>query len=265
MPKFSRKTSGGKRSFKKRVYKKKPSKKTSFSSRVLKVVSKVAENKRVSVTASTYIYSGSAAVQINLVPNASTMLIAQGTGQGDRIGNKIKTKKVVMKYILYPIGYNATTNAAPCPAEVRAFIGRNKTSPAQPPAVGVSLFQNGDSTNGLTDGLADMIMPLNRDTTTVYKEIRHKVGNAAIAVSGGGGSTVNQHYSNNDFKLNIMRTLDVTKYVPATLTYNDGITAPTTPASFFNIWYARADNTGGASSTTAYAIWYSIQYEFEDY
>ena len=261
MPKFSKKTSGGKKP--KRAFKKKAGKKMTFAKKVMKVVSKQAEHKKVSVTASSYFYMSSGVVQINLVPNASTMLIAQGTGQGDRIGNKIKTKRVVMKYILYPTGYNASTNPTPTPADVRIFIGRNRVSPALACNTGTTLFQNGDSSNGLTGSLADVIMPLNRDVNHVYKEFRHKVGHQYNS-SSSGGSSINQFQSNNDYKMNVMRTVDVTKWVPKTLTYSDGVTAPTVPSTYFNIWYANADNSND-SSTTSYAIWYSIQYEFEDY
>lgn len=262
MPKFTRKSSGGKKRTyaKKRTYKKKP--KMTFAKKVMSVVSRVAENKKVSATASSYFYAGSTIFQIPLVPNASSLVISQGTGQGDRIGNKIKTKRCIMRYIIYPTSYNATSNPTPSPANVRIFIGRNKVSPANSPVGGTTLFQNGDSSNGLTGGLADCIMPLNRDVAIVYKEIHHKVGHAHN-VSAGGGQTFNQMQSNTDYKMNVIRTLDVTKYVPSTITYSDGVTAPTCPSTWFNIWYANADNSID-SATAAYAIWWSIQYEFED-
>ena len=258
MGKLSRKVRSGSR-------KKRPT----FAKKVMAVVKRAAEHKYFSYTTSDYLWTpgsapGGVPLQIQLTPAPSAgMAINQGVGQGDRIGNRIKIIKAVLQYVLYPQGYDATHNRAPTPADVRGFIGRNKISPVLPPNISTALFQYGNTTVGFSNELQDQMLRLNSDVNTIYKQVFHKLAHSYNS-SSSGGSSVNQFQSNNDYKMNVKHTIDITKYVPSTVIYNDGNTTPQTPTTWLTIWYNNADNTTPTLDDQAYAMWYSIQYTFED-
>jgi len=75
-----------------------------------------------------------------LSPSSAFMPIVQGTTQDERVGNRIQTKKVTLRYILHPTGYNPTTNITPCPQNVIMWVGRLKRSIDSPTGANFSNF-----------------------------------------------------------------------------------------------------------------------------
>lgn len=58
-----------------------------------------------------------------MCPLTAFWTIPQGVGQGGRIGNVIKIRKVRLNYILRPTPYDALVNPAPQPSEIQMFLG----------------------------------------------------------------------------------------------------------------------------------------------
>lgn len=190
--------------------------------------------------------------------------IVQGLGQGDRIGNKCKTLKAMMRYTLSPLSYDLTTNPLPTPTEFMIIIGFVKSTPtAIPTAAQIgSIFQNGSTSAGPAGDLGDLIQPFNTDTFTIKKVIRHKIGNSDY--SGTGSQNNSQRYANNDFKLNAVRALNITNIYPKTLTFSDAGAQIQNAGLYVMCQAVKADNTTSNALYTYVNFNYTIDLTYED-
>lgn len=207
--------------------------------------------------------AGWTASSISIAPSSTGFVIPNGTGQGNRIGNVIRTKKAVIKGILHQNTYDATTNSQPQPVQVRMLIFKDKFNKSgQPAAVALDLFQTGSTAVGPANDLADQMLDVNKDRYQVYHDQTFKLGFANFG--GLGNNTSFQSFSNNDFQLNCEFEVDVTKFIPKTIMYNDTAAAPMTD----NLWMIfipsfAAGGTMPANSTACNMSW-SGSYQYTD-
>lgn len=207
--------------------------------------------------------AGWTASSISIAPSSTGFVIPQGTGQGNRIGNHIRTKRAVVKGILHQNLFSSTTNNQPLPVQVRMLIFKDKFNKSgQPAAVSLDLFQTGSTAIGPTNDLADMMLDINRDRYQVYHDEIMKLGFAAY--NGDGILTIYQGFTNNDFSLNCEFKVDITKFIPKQIMYNDAGAAPMND----NLWmiFIPAVATGStlpANSTLINMSW-SATYEYTD-
>ncbi len=174
--------------------------------------------------------------KIELTPTYGQQL-GQGTGASQRVGNKIRVKRATLKLVMYPAAYDNVgneLNTVPQPYDVRMIITHSKQTPSEV-VVGSNFFDNGNTTAPPSNRLTDMVRDVNRNVFVVNKDARFKIGNASYE-----GSASNPHfsyYANNDYKLNLMRTFDVTKYLPKNIEWNDVVGVPTSfvPSCIFLI------------------------------
>lgn len=198
-----------------------------------------------------------------VTPYTGFMTVGQGITQNTRIGNEIKIRKAYLRYVLRPLGYNASTNVNPVPIQVEMFLGRTRLCPGDIPVAGdfTVLFQNGSSSIGPVGTLKDLISNVNTDYWTVKKRWSHKLGFGEYA--GTGSIAQQQFFSNNDFKLNVVKKLDITKYYPKTLKFNDATNQVQGPGLF--LWYqaisANGNDSGSTQLTANIDFWIDIQYE----
>lgn len=173
----------------------------------------------------------------------TSIAITQGTGAGNRVGNRIKIIKGVLNYWIVPAPYSGLLNPAPKPLMVRVWIGYSKTNPTIiPPAADTAVFfQNGSSTSPPNNFIADILRAPNKDKYVIFSDKRHKLGNADI--TGTGFTAGNQYFSNNDFKYNILRKVDITKYLIQNIKFDDTTAIPTTRGLFCWLQIVYADNT----------------------
>jgi hypothetical protein len=163
--------------------------------------------------------------------------------------------------VLVPYGYDSVYNPNPVPAEVRVLILKNKTNPASTPVIN-TLIQTGDGSQVLAGDLTDMIEPINRDANTVYFDKVFKVGNSLI---GGTGVNVTQSsFSNNDFPLNNKFSIDVTKYLPKHITWNDTTGAPTSDTVFALFIVSTADGATNSTCPRLLRMPFTIELDFVD-
>jgi len=137
--------------------------------------------------------------------------ISQGTGEGNRIGNKITFRKYMFNFIL---NYNVAVNV---PQFVRMWVITYKFDPNNASTADIwscingaitsarNFFDNGNSSNGMDGTLLDLVSPVNTNVVTVHKCKTFKVG-AATAPSGGLTA------GNNDFKYAIKSRVNLLKY-----------------------------------------------------
>lgn len=195
-------------------------------------------------------------------PQAGTLPIPQGDGQGERIGNRILLRSLVLDLFLYPVAYNATTNDSPQPAYVKLWIGYQRNQPTSPPLITSSrMVQNGNGSGALTGLLRDMYVDLNDEFVKVVYQRVFKIGNASY--EGSGEEVSNQSWSNNDFQLGGHLRLDLAKYLPKNIIYDDVLGTPTSRGLYFWLEFVDVDNTT-PTNITGHSYQYSLQMKYKD-
>lgn len=202
-------------------------------------------------------------------PSGQQISISQGAGDGQRIGNKITTKNVTLKLNIYVAPYNASSNPNPKPYLVTLWIFKmaNDAQESRSDAANMfvsNMFDLGNSSGSIQNNLTDHIRPYNNNVIRVLRKMTFKVGHSEYA--GTGSSAASQNFTSNDYKLNIIKYLNVTKYVNKTFRFEDTSTDPTTKKTFFAFTFAPADGSSGALFDPYAPVrvsWY-VDYKYKD-
>lgn len=262
-----------KRNGKRRSYRKstKKTKRISKGMRkaIVKVVRREEETKVSTWSGISYIgaYGANTSIQnqgfIPLTPYGTYVQIPQGTGQGERTGNQIRLVKVTFDYVVSATNYAATANPIPQPQEllIRLFSVKNTNALVQSAG---NYFQNGNASANPVGTLVDITRPVNNDLYTQYRFIRHKIGYAAW-VPTPGLAPANGYYANNDFALNVVKKIDVTKYCPKLIRFNDNTTNATTRILQTFIECVNSDGSSAISaSVTPLVMTWTITISYKD-
>jgi len=200
---------------------------------------------------------------IPICPNSTGFQIPQGTGQGQRIGNQIKVKKMILKVILQANPYNLTTNPTPQPFQCRMILMKDKLGPTSTPTnLTTELFNSSSTSIGPTNDLVDMLLPINKDRYQIYFDEVIKVGPQFYT-----GSGQNANYgsgSNNDFLLNPLIEVDCTKFIPSKVQFDDTSSNPTSHGLWLLFIPANSDGTAILSTTVVGGYTYSTELDFTD-
>lgn len=267
-----------KKNYKRKTFKRKAYKKKSFKKRVMKVLSRRVETKT-SQSAQQDIglyypnqgatYDSTNTIRVSPVATGTgAVVIAQGTGQGNRIGNKITLKSYKLNLTFQPKPYDAIYNPSPAPMQVKVVLFYDRQNMAGinanagtlvNPIPRSNFFQFGNSATNITGNLTDMIAPFNKDRYTILASKTFKLGYAVY--DGSGFSTAAQAFSNNDFKLVQMMKWDVTKYLPKTVVYPDGSDTPTSRGLWMQVIASQVGSTGpGGVLPLALSYWIDCKY-----
>lgn len=258
----------------KRTYKRKavrkPTARNSMVKLVKSIIHKQAENKEADWAGlnTINIFGGTNFNTQNIIPMSpySTYLtISQGTTASSRIGNKIQTRKLILKFVMTPLPYNGATNTLPKPQDVMIYWVKSKDTPVSlTSSSGMgAFFQASAGASGPTGNIFDNIKQVNTDVWTVCHKMRLKLGNANYA--GTGSSAGDQTFANNDYKLNHIKTVDLTKHCPKIVSFNDNNTTPISPTLQMIILPCNADGTGyNSSSQYQCQLYYQLYYQYED-
>lgn len=235
----SKKSAPSKRKiYRKKVFKKRAPRATSFVKRVVKkVLSKTIETKvqvmdwvlnPLCLQNTTATLGGNYVV---LNPSNATLgayTINRGTGSGQMIGDRIRLKSAVLDYVVTLHPFNATTNTQPRPAYLRAFIYKNKKAPQNDPqvtnicgnGVNANFFEIGTSDIGFVGTLTDLNQKINNDAYTYYAHRTWKLGNS-VPQAGTNNTTPIYTYANNDFKMSVVGKWNVTRHLPKIMRRDD--------------------------------------------
>ena len=125
------------------------------------------------------------------------------------------------------------------------YLGRLKGCPGEIPAAADfnNLFQLGSSVLAPSGNISDLISDINKDYWDIQKQWSHKVGFAGY--NGTGAIASSQYFNNNDYKLNVIKRLDITKYVQKTLKFNDSNNTTSGKNLFF---FFQTLNAGGGTN-----------------
>lgn len=180
----------------------------------------------------------------------TAMPISQGTGQSNRVGNKIRTVSNTLRFQFRMADYNAATNSPAMPWTVAWFIGYQKNTPLnQPDTVFPFFWQDGNGAFGPTGAVADMLFTVNSDYWTVFKRGKFMLGHSSYAppsTTGVGPETM--YYANNDLSMVKNLSINLTKYTIKNVRFNDGTGTPTTRSIF--MWFFVYPIDGGPTLPT---------------
>jgi len=205
--------------------------------------------------------------------------ISQGTSQGGRVGNQVRTYKMTMKLALIANPtFGSDTNYNACPLYVTLWVVKLKdhiedTVTALQGVVQSSFFQNSGATAAFAGDLSDLIKTPNKDQVTVLKRKVYKVGLAQYLSATGNNvsNTASNQYMNNDANIAVTDTLDFTKFVPSIQKFNDGDNLTTSRRTYLFFTSARCDgqttvtSLGFSTGTRPYQTSIGIDYQYTDF
>lgn len=195
--------------------------------------------------------------------------ITQGTGEGNRVGNRIKIKKFRFSFILNP-----SVNILTCHM-VRMFVVTYKFDPNGSTAsdiwaacqnwsttgtVNRSFFDNGSATTGMLGNMQDLMLPVNTDAFTVHKVKTFKLGYSSLPTVAA-GNAIN---GNNDFKYIIRGGVNLHKYMPKFIKYNDATTVHYNKKIFILFEVLSADGASNDDISAKASIWYNYNFVYEN-
>lgn len=203
---------------------------------------------------------------IPLNPNSLTLPISQGTGQRNRVGNKIETRKATIKMMFVPAVYDATNNRKPQPQVVKIWglwFKQGEYSGA-PPASFAHMFQSGNTSIVPQGNLLDDFLTVNKQSYSVAFTRTFKVGHSSVVTSDGPTNVENnQAFANNDFKMSARATIDYTKHLIKMQKFNDTDTEPSIRQLFLVVESIGANNDIQTSGYPVEMV-YEIDYRFQD-
>lgn len=199
-----------------------------------------------------------------LAPDAVGLTLSQGAGQGQRIGNRIKIKKLTIAGVMHPTPYNATTNPTPAPIQIKMWIFYDKENPTLTPTPRADgdFLQFGNGVSGFQNDLMDLYAPVNKDRYSILWTGITKLGYASY--TGTGALPQSGNLSNNDFQLNSNFAIDLTKMVPKYYDFRDTATNPTTRGLYMMCQAVYANGAQMASATIPAQMSYVQNVVFED-
>lgn len=118
--------------------------------------------------------NGSSPTSVYLTPNTS-----QGTGDQQRIGNRIRVTNGQITGFVNLLPYNAVTNSSAPPIWVKMWLCsyiRQNTSTVGSTDATTSFFQASGGTNGFNGSMQDLVAPVNQDSWKLYETRTIKLG-----------------------------------------------------------------------------------------
>lgn len=209
---YARKSAGKKKTYKKRTsvkYSKKSVKPTKNLTKAIKqVVFKQAETKHTPIDEAEYAFTSNNIMSpsVNL---SNTFVIANGTADGQRIGNKINCTKAVINLIIRR--NDSASSLIPC--EVHIFFGYLKQSRDSSPdgVISTSLYQDGPSVTSWNGTMTRTMRQINKDAIICYKKLIVKIAPSTSSSS---------QFNNNDFPALVRKRINLTPML-GTITYGD--------------------------------------------
>ena len=192
--------------------------------------------------------------------------VPQGTGQGDRVGNRITHKYATLKCSINFRDYSSLTNSKQLAQLVTlvVFKIKNYQTGINPTYSNFfsKMFQLGNTSQPLTNTPIDHIRSFNKDIMTVKAVRRFKMGFSQWV---NGTAQVNSTaLPNNDFDYQKFVSINLTKCYKKTQIFNDGI-APNDVQNdnlFFMVYCCPAD--GSAFTSSPLSLTWDLEQIYQD-
>lgn len=245
--------------------------------RIRQVVTRMAEKKTITYNVNTFDplvmrtgTASSAANVFSMTPYTGAYTISQGSGQGQRQGNKIRIHSAILNIDMIPNPYNAVNNPYPTPCFVRIWFVTSKIYPADiVPAAQVyggtsSFFQNGSTFNGMAGTFQDLQLHVNKDSLIYRGHRTYKIG-PAVYTDVTGGQPTYANMANNDFKFCVLSRIDLTRMMPKVWTFDDTVVNPTSTNVTMVIQPIFATGGVPASNTAPIAMKFALNITYTDF
>lgn len=198
-------------------------------------------------------------------PAGSTLTIVQGYESNQRVGNTIRTKYATLKGIIFPFPISESLNPDPKPLEVVMWIFKMKRSDplggqylaAAEDTCQTAMFQAGNSVEGITGELLDVMRVTNQDRIQLLHKRVFKVGFSQ-------GADLTTEHPNNDFKLNQKFSINITKYLPKVIKFDDGDDDPSIKHTYCLVQGYCADNSIQSNERYNMRVTWQLDYVYED-
>lgn len=254
MPKYTRRTFRKKRTFRKRKSVPRRTLRQASTKRIQSTVIRMAEKKVV------YAFDRNKAIHNTVGTTGLTYLnvipaIAQGTGQANRIGNKIQVTSARINGFVNILPYDVNTNPATVPVMVKAWLCGIKALSSSITVVDSDFtgFYNLGNTDGdWTGDMLDMVKSVNTDGFRVYAKKTFKVGYAAQQTPS------SAQYPNNDSSFSVPFSFDYTKHL-GKLTYDDSYSGNLPDNKSMFLVFQAVYSDGGNGNT----VWYPAEYHYQ--
>lgn len=222
---------------------------------------------------------------LNVLPQISgssptCYTISQGDAQGQRTGNQILPIRLKLSGVVRcNQQFENTLNYNPCPIRVTMWLVKLRkhltdSTGELESIVQNNFFQNGNTAIGMNGTNLDIIREPNTSVVDILFKRTFKLGmgNYISGFATGNPANVNQQYNNNDFNMSQMFKINLSKYLPKKLIFNDGSDTPTSARKMWLMFtVARADSTipiTSTGSTTGPVPAYvdlTAQFEYKDF
>lgn len=147
--------------------------------------------------------------------------IAQGTGESNRIGNVINVVKQTFRYCITMAPQVVNGTAIPCYVRLIFFYDRADTNSLPTPYTNANFVDFGNTSTQFKGDVSDLFYRYNTDRYRIMGVRTHKLGWATNGQYTNATTLQNQLYSNNDSKMTVMGTVDLTKMVIKKQKFND--------------------------------------------
>lgn len=204
----------------------------------------------------------------NVIPinfSSGSLNIQQGTGNGQRVGNRLHVKSLTFKGTLSPYPYDALSNPTPKPMQVNMWFFYQRDAPASIPTNPQNdFFESNSATAALRGDLTDLWSPINTDKYRLLGKRTFKLGHAASWLPANVGQVTNNTFYNNDFKLNCNFSVNIAKMIPKLVRYIDNNVDASSRGVYVMIEPVWADGTVAPSSTLMARMDYMIVGKYTD-
>lgn len=198
---------------------------------------------------------------IELGPSGALQVV-QGVTRCQRIGNKVRVKRLMFKGDICANPYDATLNPNPSPQLVKMVIFYDRTDPTALPTVSTNFFQNGASNVGFNNDLVDAWRPFNTERYRILATRTFKVGNAISPNLG--VNTSFQSYANNDYKMTNTFSVDLTKYYPKTCVFDENNVTPNSRGLFAIFYCCAGSGQANGAAWIPCSMQYMQEFSFTD-
>lgn len=238
-----------------------------LSKMVERKVAKVVEIKRTygvfNSTCGSYNYTSFGTNQIlAITPYSARMVIPQGTGQADRIGNSIVCKRARLRALFTVAPYNVTTNPTPTPFYIQWYIFRKKENATELSSLS-SFYAAGNTSIAPSGSNQDLLYDVNTDSYVVFKSGQIKMGYSAF-VATPGGVAGSGYQSNNDSEMSAILDVDYTSASKKKVVFNDTTSNSLSDLEMFTFWTVNQDGSATANSTYQANAYIQLQYDYTD-
>lgn len=180
---------------------------------------------------------------ISLAIDGGGLGIPQGVGDGQRIGQDIRIKKVMLRANFLPVPVTGE-NVIPRPQIVKVYFGYSKPqlgiSRGELPSAALDFFKVGASNAAPQGDVRDLNKTINNDLYTIVKKSRNiKIGNSRYFQS----QLPDQDFNNNDFDLFRTYNVDLTKFYHKVQKFNETDTGSSNRGLYMYVTCVDANGT----------------------